>query len=88
MAMKPLLRIAEHYEAQKSFELAFLFAKMATETRLPNNDSEAEYYRHHLLGRISYYTQRYKDGRGACQKALEIKPDSEIDKFNLHFYSI
>jgi hypothetical protein len=44
-----------------------------------------DYTRWHLLGIVAYYVGRYKEGKEACLKALEME-NNELDLKNLIWY--
>lgn len=88
---EPLLKIAEHYRAEKDFHRSWLFIKMACELEYPEQcilfvDSDAySYKRWHLLGIVSYYVGKFEDGKTGCLRAIEAKR-LKIDCENLAFY--
>lgn len=92
--VEPLLKIAEHYIEIKQWDIAFDFLSRAITLEYPSHlnlfiDKNAyDYKRWHLLGWVGYYCGKKDEGRMGCLKALENKPDSEIDKKNLEFYKI
>lgn len=90
--VEPLLKIVEHYIDKKNFHMAWMFVKMACELEYPSQcilfvDTDAySYKRWHLLGIVSYYVDKPKDGKYGCIKAINAK-GLDIDKKNLEFYS-
>lgn len=89
---EPLIRIAQHYNNTKKWLLSFNFAQWACSLPYPSQailfvDKYAyEYTRWHILGIVSYYCQKYKEGKFACLKAIEKGLNTELDKSNLQFY--
>ncbi len=88
---EPLVKLAEHY-IKEDWESAYAFITLACRLDLPRGtllfvDNNAyEYQRWHLLGWIAYYVGEYADGLRGCQKALEARPDSEVDRKNIKFH--
>jgi hypothetical protein len=89
---EPLVKIAEHYMEKKMWYLAYFFIQEACSLKFPSqcllfvNKYVYDYYRFHLLGRIAYYYEKYKEGLHGCLMALKYDPNSEIDKHNMKFY--
>lgn len=89
---EPLIKIAQHYNKEKKWLLAFTFANMACCLPYPNEailfiDNQCYmYFRWHVLSIVAFYCDRHREGKLACLKALEAKPDSEADKKNLDWY--
>jgi glycosyltransferase involved in cell wall biosynthesis len=89
---EPLIYIAEHYNKEKIWSLAYMYAKQACEVNFPKHCSlfidkkMYDYDRYSKLGIIAYYYNKFNEGKWACEKALEFKPDSEMDRNNLQFY--
>ena len=89
---EPLIFLAEYFQSKGQFYLAYLFTKQACQ--IPFNDKFVlfvdrtmyEYTRWHILGIVSYYCGKYKDGFLGCTEALKHNPESEIDKNNQKFY--
>lgn len=90
---EPLVKLAEYYRSQNMWKSAYMFSKKACELEYPKDavlfvDKRLyEYGRWHLLGILAYYDQKYKEGLYACQMAIKMGPDFDIDKSNLKFYS-
>lgn len=90
--VEPLIRIAMHYKNTKNWLISFHFAQWACSLSYPSDailfvDKYAyDYTRWHILGIVSYYCQKYKEGKFACQKAIEKGLNIEVDKSNLQFY--
>ena len=95
---EPLCNIAEYYMTNDSFNsgkpdwhLAFCFISQACKLNFPHQqilfiDKNVYVYRRwHLLGRIGYYCNRFKEGRDGCIKAL-MAQDTQIDMDNLLHY--
>lgn len=96
--VEPLLKIGEYYqkynhkgEEKPDFLTAYMYIHMACKLIFPYNqilfiDRRAyDYTRWNLLGIIAYYVGRYKEGKEACLKALEMEnKDEDLD--NLIFY--
>lgn len=96
--VEPLIKIAEYYkthnhkgEETPDFLTSYMYAHMACKLLFPFNqilfiDRRAyDYTRWHLLGIVAYYVGRYKEGKEACLKALEME-NNEIDLKNLIWY--
>lgn len=92
--VEPLIKIAEHYIFKKQWDIAFHFLNISLQYDYPENnvlfvDKNAyDYKRWHLMGIVGYYCNKMNEGRNGCIQALKSKPESEIDKKNLKFYSI
>lgn len=90
---EPLICIADHYNKQKNWNLAFQFSNWACSLEYPKDailfvDKQIyDYTRWHLLGIISYYCGKYKEGKNACLKAIEKGLNVDVDKNNLKFYT-
>lgn len=90
--VEPLIRIAQHYNITKKWLISFQFAQWACSLPYPSDailfvDKYAyEYSRWHILGIVSYYCQKYKEGKFACEKAIETGLNTKLDKSNLQFY--
>lgn len=89
---EPLIRIANHYNIEKKWTLAYTFAKLACSFPYPHEsvlfvDKHAyDYTRWHIMGIVAYYCGKYEDGKEACLKAIEMGLNSDLDKSNLEFY--
>lgn len=90
--VEPLIHISNYYNRNKKWLLAFTFANFAcslsypTEAILFVDKHSYDYTRWHILGIVAYYCGRYKEGKIACLKAIEVGLNSELDKKNLEFY--
>lgn len=86
-SLKPLLYIIDHYTnlSEPDWLTAYMFAKMAV--KISGENEEDEYTKWHHLGRICWYVEEYKEGLYACNRAIKMKPESGVDKFNRSFYS-
>jgi glycosyltransferase involved in cell wall biosynthesis len=90
---EPLIRIAEHYNKQKNWILAFHFSQWACSLEYPKdailfvNKHDYDYTRWHILGIVAYYCGKYEEGKNACLKAIEKGLNVELDKSNLKFYT-
>ena len=95
---EPLVRIAEYYEEynykgekKPDYMLSYMYASMACKLVYPLNqilfvDRRCYFYkRWHLLGKVAFYVQQYKDGKEACIKAIQAE-NQEIDTTNLVWY--
>ncbi|NCY24916.1 MAG: glycosyltransferase [Alphaproteobacteria bacterium] len=95
---EPLVNIAEYYMENDSFgnakpdwHLAFCFIQQACKLNFPHAqilfiDKNVYIYRRwHLMGRIGFYCNRYREGKDGCVKAL-MNQDSKIDMDNLLHY--
>lgn len=91
--VEPLIRIADHYNKQKNWILAFHFCQWACSLEYPKDallfvdKYDYEYTRWHLLGIVAYYCGKYEEGKNACLKAIEKGLNTELDKSNLKFYT-
>jgi len=89
---EPLVKIAEYYRSLKKWNLSFLYCRKACDLDYPKECNLFidrylyDYYRWHLLGIVSYYANKFEDGKDGCFKAIKARPDIEIDKSNLKFY--
>jgi glycosyltransferase involved in cell wall biosynthesis len=89
---EPLIAISDYYNKEKIWSLSFLFAKQACELSFPHHcnlfiDKQCyDYDRYQRLGIVAFYYDKFPEGKWGCEKALENKPDSELDKNNLKFY--
>ena len=89
---EPLVKLAEYYRSQNMWKSAYMFSKKACELSYPKDavlfvDKRLyEYGRWHLLGILAYYDQKYKEGFNACNIAIKMGPNFDIDKSNLKFY--
>lgn len=88
---EPVIKLAEHYVGN-DWQSAYAFISLACRQEFPRDtllfvDHEAyQYRRWHLMGWIAYYVGEYADGLRGCRKALEQRPDSEVDRKNIKFY--
>lgn len=91
--VEPLIRIADHYNKEKKWIIAFHFCKWACSLEYPKDSIlfvdkyDYEYTRWHLLGIVAYYCGKYEEGKNACLKAIEKGLNTELDKSNLKFYT-
>jgi glycosyltransferase involved in cell wall biosynthesis len=96
--VEPLLKIIEYYkeynfkgEKKPDYLTAYFFCEIACKLLFPYNqilfiDRRAyDYTRWHYMGIVAYYVGRYKEGKEACIKALEIE-NNDRDMSNLLFY--
>lgn len=89
---EPLVNIAEHYRLDRQWRLSFTFARAACELVYPENtilfvDKKVyDYDRWHILGIVSFYCNRYIEGRVGCEKAIEMGYNKQLDESNLEFY--
>ena len=88
---EPLVRIAQHYQRQNKFLVAYHFARMACELPFPTDilfidKAIYEYFRFHVLSVVAFYCDRFEDGYRACQKALKTGGNRKIDQNNLRHY--
>lgn len=83
---EPICKIIEYYVTIQNWELAFMYVSLCCELKFPDHcilfiDKGCyDYNRWHLLGYIGYNMKRLKEGKYGVLKALENKPDSQIDK--------
>jgi len=90
---EPLIKIAQYYLNQGQMQLAFLFARRATEIPYPVHDIlfvekyMYDFTRYDILGRCAWYVGEYAIGMWAMHKALEVQPESEYLQRNLKFYT-
>jgi len=89
--VEPLLHIAGYYRTEKKWVSAFTFAFLAIQLPYPHhchlfvNKRDYDYNRYHLMGIIGFYANKYKEGKEATLKAIEVE-NAEIDRNNLKFY--
>ena len=90
---EPMVRIAEYYNKIGHWLLSYTFAKMACSLSYPTNallfvDGKIyKYTRWHILGIVSYFCNKYEDGRIGCKIAIEAGLNIEMDTKNLEFYT-
>jgi glycosyltransferase involved in cell wall biosynthesis len=95
---EPLIKIAEHYleynisgEKTPDYLRAYMYASMACKLCYPLNqilfvDRRCyNYKRWHVLGRCAFYAQRYKEGKEAVLKAIQME-NLDLDINNLVCY--
>jgi glycosyltransferase involved in cell wall biosynthesis len=89
---EPLVEIAKIYRIQNQFYLSYIFAKPACDLTYPSecllqvNKRCYSHDRWHELSIVCYYLQKYKEGKEACQKALDSGFDEKLNKNNMDFY--
>lgn len=89
---EPLCKIVEYYVTVKFWEFAFMFISLCCELKFPEDcilfiDKGCyDYKRWHLLGIIGHNIGRINEGKLGCIKALESRPNSDIDKQILDIY--
>jgi hypothetical protein len=89
--VEPLLKISIHYR-DKNWLLCFTFADLACKLDYPEKcilfiDQVAyDYMRWHILSLSGWYSGFHEQGKIGCLKALQARPNSELDKNNLMFY--
>lgn len=89
---EPYIKLAEHYQKNKKFDLAYMFISTACKLSYPEHcilfvdKYSYTYIRWHILGIVAYYAGKYKEGKLACEKAIEYGLNKEIDNKNLKFY--
>ncbi len=89
---EPALKIAQYYQQQQKWTLAFTFANLACSLEYPTQcilfvDKYCyDYLRWHILGIISYYAKQFEAGKQACLKAIAMGINVERDTENLKFY--
>lgn len=90
--VEPLLKIAEYYRRKNNWLLAFTFVDLACKLKYPDqcilfvDKHSYDYKRWHIMGIVAYYAGFYKEGKIACEKAIECGLNSELDTNNLKFY--
>ena len=97
--VEPLLKIARYYMQNSPLQqnkpdmmTAYMYASQACKLIYPHqqilfvNRQAYLYERWSLLGIISFYVGRYREGKEACIKALQAEPTSQIDMDNLQHY--
>ena len=90
---EPLIKIAQYYVDKNQMNLAFLFARRASEIPYPSHDvlfveqSMYDFDRYEILSRCAWYAGEYSLGEWAALKALEQRPDNEYLKRNVKFYT-
>ena len=90
--IEPLIKIAQHYSKNRMWLLAYTFIKLACSLEYPVKDilfvnkRAYDYTRWHIMGIVGYYYGAYKEGKEACEKALQTNLNSDIDRNNLKFY--
>lgn len=90
--VEPLLDLVKIYDEQKMFFPAYVYAKAACELPFPHDlilfidKSQYDYQRWHVLGIVAFYCDRQKEGYAGVLRALQCRPDSELDKRNAACY--
>lgn len=94
--VEPLLKIGQYYNNKKIWSLSYSYFKLATDLKFPDHcilfvdKLGYDYKRWHLLGIISYYFEKYEDGKNGVIKAIENGEknniDVSLDESNLKFY--
>lgn len=96
---EPLILIAEIYEKNRNYKLAYAYANLACHIIYPKDallfvDKNCyDYKRWHVLGRIAWYAAKntdnvkkiLEDGAFGCNMAIQSK-NLDIDKNNMSFY--
>jgi glycosyltransferase involved in cell wall biosynthesis len=89
---EPLIEIAKMYRIQNQFYLSYMFAKPACNLEYPSDcllNVNTRCYSHdrwHELSIVCYYLHKYKEGKDACQKALDSGFDEKLNNNNMEFY--
>lgn len=89
---EPLIEVAKLYRIKNQFKLAFIFANLACELEYPsyctlNVDQKCYVHdRWHELSISCYYLGKYKQGKEACQKAIDSGYEKELNLNNMSFY--
>ena len=89
---EPLVEIAKIYRIQNQFYLSYIFAKPACDLTYPSecllnvNKRCYSHDRWHELSIVCYYLQKYKEGKEACQKALDSGFNEKLNNNNMNFY--
>ncbi len=95
---EPLVKIAEYYLTGDSVGnktgnmiSAYMYASMACKMIFPSNqilfiDRRCYFYkRWHLLSKVAFYAQQYKEGKDACIEAI-MAENQDVDMNNLIIY--
>lgn len=88
---EPLIKIASYYKNIKNFDIAYIFIRLACDLKYPKDSilfvekSDYDYLRWHIMGIVSYYAGKKKEGIVACKKAIEAE-GRDIDRKNLKCY--
>jgi glycosyltransferase involved in cell wall biosynthesis len=89
---EPLCKIVEYYVVVNFWEFAYMFVSLCCELKFPENSilfvdkGCYDYKRWHLLGVIGHNLGKIQEGKFGCLKALQSRPNSEIDKNLLKIY--
>lgn len=90
---EPLVEIAKYYRLRSNFKFAFVFAKLACELKIPENEYllwvDTKCYQHdrwHELSISSFYVNETIIGKDACIKAIESGYLHDLNRHNLSFY--
>lgn len=89
---EPLCKIVEYYVTIRQWELAFMYVSLCCELVFPDDcilfiDKGCyDYKRWHLLGVIGHNLGKYKEGKYGCLKAIENRPNENINKEILKIY--
>ena len=95
---EPLVQIAKHYmeynafgERQADWHLAYMYIQQACSLNFPHaqilfiDKNVYVYERWHVMGRIGFYANRFKEGKEGCIRAL-MAQDTQVDMDNLMHY--
>lgn len=89
---EPLVEIAKIYRIKNQFKLSFIFANLACELEYPSHcvlNVDKKCYVHdrwHELSISCFYLQKFKQGKDACQKAIDSGYEKTLNLNNMSFY--
>lgn len=89
---EPLFKIADHYNNEKNWFLAFHFINMACDLPYPDycnlfvDKYVYDYKRWHLMGIVAYYAGKYDKGYLGCKMAISAGLNKTLDESNLKYY--
>ena len=90
--VEPLIELTKLYLQNNNFYTAYMFCKQACSLDFPKdailfvNKQFYNYTRWHQMGHVAFYVGKYEEGLMACEKAIMMCPDEEVNKSNKQFY--
>ena len=90
--VEPLVLIGEYYVSIRNWPLAYMFVNLACSLEYPHDlilfvdKMSYTYKRLHLMTIIGLNFNKYEQGKAACLKAIEGKPEADFEKLNLNLY--
>ena len=92
--VEPLIKIADHYRIEKKWDIAYMFAKQASECVFPEkallfvDNGMYEYYRWFILAVIcTFLPTKFEEGKKAILEAVKHTRDKEATDKCLKYYT-